>query len=213
MVKKVHFNPFRGVQMRVSRLKSPVMKQRAPTTPEIPSKPLVRLSAVTLHFSLPTDFGVGWGYEVLDNDRGLRTPGNFATDALRQIHGIGGIHVVPGVGCGVDFEVFSLENAQKIEAELTEIAQAFQKKEQLQVSMRGRWLEDHKVTVFRPGVETPIMEDIPRLVYMAKHVPLAERHPVVDGRDLKALVKEWDEAVLAQSKIQATPAQRFGPKP
>jgi hypothetical protein len=36
---------------------------------------------------------------------------------------------------------------------------------------------------------------------------------VVDGRDLKALVKEWDEAVLAQSKIQATPAQRFGPKP
>jgi hypothetical protein len=177
-------------------------------TTEKAEKEPVKLSALTLRFSLPNDFGRGWDYDrVHIHGHGHQYAGeydrteieNFAYDALHRIPGIGATNLYRLMNCSVEFDVESLKEANAIQEKLIEVVKAFPNKTQNHISVRGSFFDDCKVTEYsNKDKEVDIVSDMPLLVYMAKHVPMSETHRCADGRDLLAAVKEFDDAMAAK---------------
>lgn len=172
----------------------------------------VAISGMTLNFTLPDDFGQGWGYtnvilygasEAYAGSYKSEQLANFAHEALLQLPEIDSSYLEPGLSCNVDVKVDSLADAAAIQERLQAVVDAFKVRPDRMITVRGSHFYDSKVTEYEDnGSEVPVVNDMGFLNYLAKYVPLAEKLPALTGHDLSALCSEADEH-LRRSKTES----------
>lgn len=161
----------------------------------------VTLSQMALTFSLPDDFGSGWDYENIT----LYGPGhawagsynrqenaNFAHEALHRIQGIDQTSLYVGTSCTARFVVEKIEEASEIQSRLQALVDAFPRRENREITVRGSHFYDAEVTEYDRVADEEVIR-MPFLAYLAKHVPLAaETHPALKGEDIATLLTELE---------------------
>lgn len=159
----------------------------------------VAVAKITLTFSLPSDFGVGWGYtnvrlygasHAWAGSYDKSENGNFAHEVLMQLPEVTSANLEAGPTCSVDVEINTntLAEAAAIQSRLQAVVDAFAALPERCISVRGSNFYDSKVTEY--GVndsEIEVVSDMPYLDYLAKYVPLAEYLPALSGHDLALL--------------------------
>lgn len=169
----------------------------------------VTISATVIRMSLPNDFGEGWdynnvklysasnsysqGYERTDN-------ANFAHEALERVKGINSTRLYPGMCCFIEFGIKNLEDINAMHKKVQAVVDAFPVQKQNQITVRGSNYPDSIVNVLSKDFSAEVISDMPLMLYMAKHVPMAETHPMLDGRSAKEVIREFEAAPVAKAE-------------
>lgn len=156
----------------------------------------VQLTALSLTFSLPDDFGRGWDYRNVilygashawsgsyDRDEDA----NFAHEALHRVAGLESSSLYVGTSCTVTFDVGSLAEEAGIRERLKRVVDAFPVRPERSITVRGANYWDALVT---DEADVAAVSDMPLRAYLAQFVPLASEHPAISGDDLKKVIEE-----------------------